>query len=299
MANCLINKLQGECSDSSLEIFGELKMEVKTYNSTTTFGPITFGGITIDDIYLTGNINYCDSNGNPISKPTAFPFNVSTINGNGFINVKNKYNITSLFSDSSGFGKIHGIQLDIVELKYLTKISSLWIQGYGVTGDVSTLYGLIDSLVNRSTFTTLGYNNKTYGDLSHLSKNGAFIYGNLNTGIGFTWTSGIRDNNTFEAFRLNGGLPFKTKNDLLNFLLDNVKCKVSFSDVGNDFINVTSKEGSLSISDFSEDVIKAIAMMCAPKTVLNTNSYTGYCWGWSVIISGVRYYSDDGINIYI
>lgn len=287
-------KFSEECTDRSLEKYDTLIIPVTTYGTRTVHGPITFSGITIDDVNIRGDIQYCSSDGTILAdKPTSMGFYLSTAAGNGEIVVENMYSITSLFTNFDGFGgNVDGIKLNLEQLEYMVKVTDLFIQGARVKGDVYYLRNMKGSPTG---FQSIAYGSDIMGSLSYLPKTVSLIYGYNYYGEGFTWITGVRNNSSCCALYLRSNIKFKTQEDLCNFLLDNAKCNPYRIEQVNMDINCSSKDG---VTTLNSAVRSAMAMMCAAKTIPNANSVSGYCWGLSnLIINGTTYTSQDGINL--
>lgn len=294
--NSLNFKSPDACSDSSLTKLGELIIPVSSYSSLNVFGPISFSGVSIDDFDIDGDLQYCDSAGTVQStKPTAFGFYLSTVNGSGNMHIQNKYNLTSLFSNSSGWTKVNGVHLNLKELEYLTNITALYIQGKSVEGDV---YYLRNTIGSPTEFQSIGYQTKIEGDLSYLPSAVVLIYGTGYIGSGFNWTSGRRTGSSKKALFLRDDIEFKTQTELCNFLLDNATCTPKLVQTAggvNNSIETVSLDG---VTTLPANVKTAMAMMCAASTIANASSVTGYCWGLTTLkVNGITYTSQDGINL--
>lgn len=148
MEKCLITKLNGTISNSSLLKLGEMRIIFKNLNSSSKLEEHTIVLFASEDMQLSivGNGYFCDSslsqNKGVSATINANTYNTLYVNGTDFyVSIPNKYVLINV-KVTSKFASV-----DVSALKYSKNLSSLELYKSIVNGDISSLEGNIN-LVN-------------------------------------------------------------------------------------------------------------------------------------------------------
>ena len=173
MTKCLVTKLKGAVSDSSLTRLGELRIGVSRVASPTRqTQSFTFSFYKSAQLEIIGegyftDVNLTANNGKTKTIQANTPTTVYVSNGDFEVAVLDKYSLRSLsfsgIEDYAQSAQMNNRSLNIDDLRYSTSVISLTLSSSQVTGDLSSLSGL-------TALTSLALSNsQVTGNLSSLS----------------------------------------------------------------------------------------------------------------------------------
>ena len=173
MTQCLVTKLKGAVSDSSLTRLGELRIGVSRVDSPTRqTQSFTFSFFKSAQLEIIGegyftDVNLTANNGKTQTIQANTPTTVYVSNGDFEVAVLDKYSLRSLsfsgIEDYAQSAQMNNRSLNIDDLRYSTSVISLTLSSSQVTGDLSSLSGL-------TALTSLALSNsQVTGNLSSLS----------------------------------------------------------------------------------------------------------------------------------
>ena len=228
MTKCLVTKLKGSVSDSSLLRIGEFRIKVNKIDSPSQLTQVLSMTFNKEcSLEIMGNGYFTDSSlSENKGKNLVIPANTRTTfyisNGDYEVSVLDKYSLT-FFMDIANFtvpfnSGIFNKEISIDDLKYCTALTQLAFYNSKVTGDIA-------NLKNLTALTSLDLtNSKVTGDIANLKNLTALTYislYNTNTTGNISIFAGMSNIKSIRLANVYGNVSALYNLNLSNFFVNN------------------------------------------------------------------------------